>query len=31
MKLLLLSNSRTEGLGYLQHASGWLRDFLPRR
>ena len=29
MKLLLLSNSRTEGLGYLEHAAGWLRDFLP--
>jgi dipeptidase E len=29
MKLLLLSNSKTEGLGYLEHAAGWLRDFLP--
>lgn len=29
MRLLLLSNSRTEGLGYLEHAAGWLRDFLP--
>lgn len=29
MKLLLLSNSRTEGLGYLEHAADWLRDFLP--
>ncbi len=29
MKLLLFSNSRTEGLGYLEHAAGWLRDFLP--
>src|SRR5512134_3289285 len=29
MKLLLLSNSRTEGLDYLGHAAGWLRDFFP--
>ena len=29
MKLLLLSNSRTEGKAYLEHAWGWLRDFLP--
>jgi dipeptidase E len=29
MKLLLLSNSRTEGLGFLQHAADWLREFVP--
>lgn len=29
MRLLLLSNSRTEGRGYLEHAAGWLREFLP--
>jgi dipeptidase E len=29
MRLLLLSNSRTDGRGYLEHAAGWLRDFLP--
>jgi len=29
MRLLLLSNSKTEGKGYLEHAAGWLRDFLP--
>jgi dipeptidase E len=28
MRLLLLSNSQTEGLNYLEHASGYLRDFL---
>jgi dipeptidase E len=31
MRLLLLSNSRTEGRAYLEHASGWLRDFLPKK
>ena len=30
MKLLLLSNSRTEGMRYLEHAAAWLREFLPR-
>src|SRR4030095_4906412 len=30
MRLLLLSNSRTEGMRYLEHAEGWLREFLPR-
>jgi dipeptidase E len=29
MRLLLLSNSKTEGMGYLEHAAAWLRDFLP--
>jgi dipeptidase E len=29
MRLLLLSNSRTDGKDYLEHATGWLRDFLP--
>lgn len=29
MRLLLLSNSKTEGKGYLEHAAEWLRDFLP--
>jgi dipeptidase E len=29
MRLLLLSNSRTEGKPYLDHAAAWLRDFLP--
>jgi dipeptidase E len=29
MRLLLLSNSRSEGKAYLEHAAGWLRDFLP--
>ncbi len=29
MRLLLLSNSRTEGMGYLEHALAHLRDFLP--
>jgi dipeptidase E len=29
MRLLLLSNSKTEGKGYLEHAAGWLREFLP--
>src|SRR5512134_324825 len=29
MRLLLLSNSKTEGKGYLEHAADWLRDFLP--
>jgi dipeptidase E len=29
MRLLLLSNSKTESKGYLEHAVGWLRDFLP--
>jgi len=29
MRLLLLSNSRTEGKSYLEHAAVWLRDFLP--
>jgi dipeptidase E len=29
MRLLLLSNSKTEGKGYLEHAAGWLRHFLP--
>jgi dipeptidase E len=29
MRLLLLSNSKTEGNGYLEHAAEWLRDFLP--
>jgi dipeptidase E len=28
MRLLLLSNSRHEGMGYLEHAQGFLRDFL---
>ncbi len=28
MKLLLISNSRTEGLGYLEHALGEIRSFL---
>jgi dipeptidase E len=28
MRLLLLSNSRTEGKSLLEHATGWLRDFL---
>ncbi|HMV99775.1 MAG TPA: Type 1 glutamine amidotransferase-like domain-containing protein, partial [Acidobacteriota bacterium] len=27
-RLLLLSNSKTEGLGYLDHAEAVLRDFL---
>jgi dipeptidase E len=30
MKLLLLSNSRTDGKTFLEHADAWLRDFLPR-
>jgi dipeptidase E len=29
MRLLLLSNSSTDGRPYLEHAAGWLRDFLP--
>jgi dipeptidase E len=28
MKLLLLSNAKREGMGYLEHAQGYLRDFL---
>jgi len=28
MRLLLLSNAKREGMGYLEHASGYLRDFL---
>jgi dipeptidase E len=28
MRLLLLSNAKSEGKGYLEHAAGWLRDFL---
>lgn len=28
MRLLLLSNAKREGMGYLEHASGFLRDFL---
>ncbi len=28
MRLLLLSNSQTEGMGYLEHAMGSLREFL---
>ena len=28
MKLLLLSNAKREGMGYLEHAAGYLRDFL---
>jgi dipeptidase E len=27
MRLLLLSNAKREGMGYLEHASGYLRDF----
>ncbi len=30
MRLLLLSNSKTEGMGYLEHALGVMRDFLPK-
>lgn len=29
MRMLLLSNSRTEGIPFLEHAATWLRDFLP--
>ncbi len=29
MQLLLLSNSRQAGMGYLEHADGFLRAFLP--
>ena len=29
MRLLLLSNAKTEGMSYLEHAMGWMRDFLP--
>ena len=29
MRLLLLSNAKSEGKGYLEHAGTWLRDFLP--
>lgn len=29
MRLLLLSNSKQEGKGYLEHAAAMLRDFLP--
>lgn len=29
MRLLLLSNSSSDGRGYLEHAEGWLREFLP--
>ena len=28
MRLLLLSNAKREGMGYLEHASAFLRDFL---
>jgi dipeptidase E len=28
MRLLLLSNAKREGMGYLEHAQGYLRDFL---
>lgn len=27
MRLLLLSNAKREGMGYLEHAAGYLRDF----
>jgi dipeptidase E len=30
MRLLLLSNSQCEGMGYLEHAQGFLREFLAR-
>ena len=30
MRLLLLSNSQREDLGYLEHAQGFLREFLAR-
>ena len=30
MRLLLLSNAKTEGMGYLEHAASWLRDSLPK-
>ncbi|MDH5245587.1 MAG: Type 1 glutamine amidotransferase-like domain-containing protein, partial [Betaproteobacteria bacterium] len=26
--MLLLSNGKHEGMGYLEHAAGYLRDFL---
>jgi dipeptidase E len=29
MRLLLLSNSKTDGMGYLEHALGAMREFLP--
>ncbi len=28
MRLLLLSNAKREGMGYLEHAAGYFRDFL---
>ena len=28
MRMLLLSNGKHEGMGYLEHAAGYLRDFL---
>ena len=28
MRLLLLSNGKHEGMAYLEHAAGYLRDFL---
>ena len=27
LRLLLLSNAKREGMGYLEHAAGYLRDF----
>ena len=28
MRMLLLSNGKHEGMGYLEHAAGYFRDFL---